>query len=172
MAVQRIEWQCPGCGKKFAIPEQTPRPKLCPNCQKTRSVPPPRPPASAPTMPAVNRGVPVEFVEEEEEFAPPPVLPGPQAPASRPARRRRYQELRTLSVVLKILAALIGLMTIVLVVDLGMDLNNLPAGEPRKYAVYTCLALLIGGTTTALLVFSFSTVLLVAVDVEYNTRND
>ena len=33
MAIERIEWQCPQCERRYAIPANLPRPTSCPKCQ-------------------------------------------------------------------------------------------------------------------------------------------
>jgi hypothetical protein len=172
MAVQRVEWQCPGCQRKFAIPNQQPRPKLCPECQRSQTpAHPRRPPAGSGSFSAQAS------LETEPEFAdypaePPAMLPSPPGQSPRPVKRRRYEELRTLSLVLKILAALIGLLTMILLGEAARALMATEAGDLRRYMVYYCLGILLGGSTAALLVYSFSVLMLVALDVEYNTRQD
>lgn len=170
MAVERIEWQCPGCHRKFAIPSNQPRPKLCPHCQQTAQAVPrqPSPSATGHVSPAV--------AEPEVEFAEVPVgtppLGGASLPLARPVKRRRYQELHTLSVVLKIMAALIGFLMIGMIVENARLVMETEEGDLRRYLVYQCLGLLIGGSTAVLLVYAFAVLLVVASDVEYNTRQE
>ncbi len=174
MTVERIEWQCPGCQRKFAIPNTQPRPKLCPHCQQTgTSVLPKRSttPTAAPayvTPPTVEPEL--DFAEEPLETPAP--FAGSPSHSSRPVKRRRYAELRTLSLVLKIMAGFIGLLTIILLAESGRVVMSAEAGDVRRYLVYNCFGILIGGTTAALLVYAFAVLLVVALDVEYNTRQD
>ncbi len=166
MAVQRVEWECPGCHRKFAVPDNKPRPKLCPQCQKSASAP--RVPPPAPSVPAEEPEL--EFADYRATTDSPLPISAP-AP-SRPVKRRRYEELRTLSLVLKIFSGLIGLMTVVMLVEMGQIVMKTEAGPLRRYVVYNCFGILVGGATLALLVYAFAVLLVVALDVEYNTRSE
>ncbi len=173
MSVERIEWQCPGCHRKFAIPSNQPRPKLCPHCQQTAQAVPRQPAPS----PAVAAHVSPAIAEPEVEFAEvpvatPPLGGGASSPSPRPVKRRRYQELRTLSVVLKIMAGLIGFLMIGMLVENGRLVMETEEGDLRRYLVYQCLGTLIGGSTAVLLVYAFAVLLVVAADIEHNTRQD
>ncbi len=164
MAVERVEWECPGCRRKFAVPDDKPRPKLCPQCQKSAAGPRVPPP--------LTRAAPEPEMEfADYRMASDPGLPVSAAP-SRPVKRRRHEELRTLSLILKIFSALIGLITFVMLAEMGQIVMKTEAGPLRRYVVYNCFGILVGGATVALLVYAFAVLLLVAIDVEYNTRSE
>src|SRR5688572_12908053 len=121
MAVERVEWQCPGCQRKFAIPSNLPRPKLCPHCQQTATSIRARRPANPTPSPAPTFVSPEviepEFGLDEEPFDTLPADGGTSALPSRPFKRRRYEELRTLSLMLKVMAGVVALFTIVMLVE-------------------------------------------------------
>jgi hypothetical protein len=173
MTVARIEWQCPGCERKFAIPANQPRPKLCPHCQQTATAIPKRPAQTPPIAAYADEPV----IESELDFneAPPEssaFVGGGGSLPSRPAKRRRYGELRSLSGVLKIMAGLIGLLTIVMLFESIHMLMDAPTGDVRRYLVYYSLGIMIGGATATISVYAFAVLLLMAMDIEHNTRRD
>jgi len=174
MAVQRIEWQCPGCGKKYAIPAQNPRPKLCPNCKK-RGVAPSSGQPAEPTFPAANAIPPVEPPEPEPEPGPPfvaaPVVPGPPTRSARPVKRR-YEVLRTISLWFKVLAVLIGIGYVITLFGVAYLAFRAPAGPMRNQFFLWWVVTSIVGITVVLSVYSFAILLLVAMDIEHNTRTD
>ena len=153
MAVSRVEWECPGCRRKFAVPANQPRPELCPQCRTSG-----------------GGAQPVDVSEPEVSFGvyQPTAAPMPQA--ARPVKRRRYGELQTLSLALKVMAVLLALSTLVHFGATAVATLQLPGTEARLMGVYLCFGILLGGATLSLVLYSFAVLLLVAVDVEYNTR--
>lgn len=164
MAVQRIEWQCPGCQRKFAIPDQSPRPQLCPQCQKAR---PTR------TAPLITD----EIDEEEDAFAAVPRTPLPEPPTPsgsprRPVKPRRYEVLRTISLWFKILAGLIAFVFVIALVALGIRILQLAPGFEQRMLFFQWVVTSISGITIVLFVYAFAVLLVVAMDIEYNTRDE
>lgn len=97
---------------------------------------------------------------------------GSSIPASRPFKRRRYEELRTLSLMLKVMAGVVALFTIVMLVECAGLAMDAKASEFRRLLVYNCFGVLIGGVVTTLVLYSFSVLLILSLDVEHNTRPD
>ena len=169
MPVQRVEWQCPGCQRKFAIPSQQPRPKICPDCQKNAAVQQRRPAAA--TYPAPSA------IEPELDFAAYPTEAEPAvssapAPSPRPVKRRRYEVLRTISLWFKIQSGMLAFLLLVALVQMGRNIFDLPPGDVQQLAIFSWLVTMIGGVTVVLIVYSFAVLLLVAMDIEHNTRPD
>jgi hypothetical protein len=177
MAVQRIEWQCPGCQRKFAIPNQQPRPKLCPNCQQNATAAQQRRPPAAATLPTPQSIPTPSLPDPDLDFAdyqtdPAPLLPGPPSQPSRPVKRRRYEELRTISLWFKILAGLIAVVLLLTLYGIGKQVLVLPPGELKILFVFYWFVTVVSGVTVILLVYAFAVLLLVAMDIEYNTREE
>ncbi len=178
MTVPRIEWQCPGCRRKFAIPDQPPRPKLCPECQRktTAATQPPAsqefPPVALASSgrPVFPSDLPVEFADYPVESA--PRLPATQTQASRPIKRRRYEVLRSISLWFKVLAVLGVIELALALVFLGKRILAAPPGEIKTQLLYVWFVTLIVGVTAVLLIYSFAVLLLVAMDIEHNTRDE
>lgn len=91
MAVKRIQWVCPRCRRRYAIPETAPTPELCPSCQAegvSTSAPPSREAPPKPTSP--SRKASAVSIETDNPFIsepppsprPPQTTPPPQPPPS------------------------------------------------------------------------------------------
>lgn len=165
MAVQRIEWQCPGCQRKFAIPDQQPRPKLCPQCQQARTAQQPVAPSSS-----VSPGV-EGFAEDSSRN---PISEGSpqQGTNRRPVKQRRYEVLRTISMWFKVLAGLIASVFVVSLIYLAKMVLETPAGPLRNLMFFQWVVTSVSGITIVLGVYAFAVLLLVAMDIEYNTRDE
>lgn len=112
MAVPRVDWVCPSCGRRYAVRADVPTPALCPACQSAATAansenaefsfaeaPPPdggRPKTGPPAQaPAASRS-----------FQPGlPALPEPSLPPAAERLRRvskRYPVLRVLSILFRV----------------------------------------------------------------------
>lgn len=169
MPVQRVEWQCPSCQRKFAIPGQQPRPKLCPDCQKNSAAKQRRP--ASPTYPSASTAEPeLDFAAYPTEAE--PAISSAPAPSTRPVKRRRYEVLRTISLWFKIQSGMLAFLLLVALAQMGTNIFNLPPGPLQQMAIFYWLVTMIGGVTIVLIVYSFAVLLLVAMDIEHNTRPD
>ena len=105
MAIERIEWQCPQCERRYAIPADLPRPSLCPKCQPDETQP-------TATAVATSAGV--------IDLAPPSLgddvafeTPKGERDTGADRYRRKYPVLRIISLFYRCLAAVIILATVV-----------------------------------------------------------
>jgi hypothetical protein len=164
MPVERVEWQCPNCKKRYAIPANLPRPSLCPKCQPTQEpenvapdAEPPVPPQPAPTEPPAQQ--------------PPEVSPPASPPDFAPARyRRKYPALRVISLFYRISAGFIVLATVVAFVASIVGIFRAENQDARWNLVYFGLGSLVGGAFWSVSVLAFAELIQVALDIEQNTR--
>jgi|GEM_PF-5892707 len=84
MAVARVEWECPGCQKRYAIREDIPQPELCPACQ-----------------------------DEQRAIADAASQLEPEIPLPSTLTDRRYRPLRLLALALEICGVLAGVIGLV-----------------------------------------------------------
>lgn len=174
MAVERIEWQCPSCQRKFAIPSNQPRPKLCPHCQQTAtSIPtrrPSNPSSPAPTFPS-PQAIEPSFDPGEELFDTLEDIGDPALDTSRPTGRRRYEILRTISSWFKVLAIVVAALHALAFIGFGILIIQSPPDLRVELFVAAVLAM-VYGVTLVLLLYAFAVLLLVAMDIEHNTHRD
>lgn len=171
MAVQRVEWACPRCDRKYAIPAGQPQPKLCPKCQESPQdtiVQPQQPPMVQP--PVLQRQRPTAPAPSSPE-AVPQFQPAPRTSAST-IRRKRYQDLRKVVTALKVLSAIVALGTLIWT---GYWLNLLfdsDIAEVRKGIANIVLHTLVGGAAMSLCLYAFGGALQILIDLEEHARRE
>jgi len=182
MALKRVEWTCPGCGKRYAIPAHVPEPKLCPTCRSRPPAPveaadapfldpPPMMPVVIDTSPRIEIEPPdIEIPQFETE--PPPIVPMPiRSPL--PARaviRKRYPALRVVIVCYKFLAALVAIGALAGVVAAIVAVATTEASPERTINILAGLGSFAAGLIGAVTLFAFGELIQVQLDIEENTR--
>ncbi|MEX2287727.1 MAG: hypothetical protein WD648_11600 [Planctomycetaceae bacterium] len=172
---KRVEWTCPGCGKRYAIPAHMPEPRLCPQCRnrgaslgEAVAAEYPLPSEPAPMgfpidvePPEIDRSVP--------EFEP-PTIPLPTRRPKRSTLRKRYPILRTIALCYKVLAAIVGLGAIV---GIGISITattTVEASPERTNQIIAGLVTFGAGVVLAILFWTFSEVIHLLLDIEETTR--
>jgi hypothetical protein len=173
MAVPRVEWQCPGCERRFAIRADIQTPDLCPQCRTEAASPVKSRAADEASVPDTQ-----SVRDAREETTPPPVfmpeesaveeLPTPQIETSGPLRK--YPALKFLSLVYKVFAALIalgGLVTLVIAVIGAFTVED-PAA--RIAGILLQLGGFVGSVFVAVTLYAFGELIQLLIDIESNTR--
>ncbi|MBT6155570.1 MAG: hypothetical protein HOL01_03000 [Planctomycetaceae bacterium] len=166
MAIERIEWQCPQCERRYAIPANLPRPTLCPKCQSDDE---------QPAAPAVTQQ-PVVTLPDDSGLAPPlradvefETLSGKQASGA-DHYRRKYSALRVISLFYRCLAAVIILAAVVAFVAGVAAVFQADDQSERWAAVGIGLGSLVGGAFWSVTVLAFAELIKLMLDIEQNTR--
>jgi hypothetical protein len=177
MTIQRIQWTCPICKRRYAIPATAPTPSRCPQCRQAEG-------AAAshldvvPALPEAAEEANDEFensalsalaaiqLEVAEEAARGPTVAAPVL---------RYAEgasntLRTIALVYTVLA---GLAVVVAFAGLLYGLHAafaLPATHDRTVLIFVSIGAFGGGLIAALTFFTFHEAIRVLLDIEENTK--
>jgi hypothetical protein len=181
--IQRIQWMCPVCKRRYAIPATAPTPTLCPQCRRAEAESTdPSPVVSFPApRPVVERPLQLELEDEggsamsalaaiqlevAEEAARGPTSAVPVVGTARP-------DLDRLQIISQIYALLAGL---AVVGGLGALFYGLRAAlvmdatSARTTAIFQAIAAFVGGLVAGFLFFSFREVIRVLIGIEENTR--
>lgn len=194
MAVKRVEWQCPACSRRYAIPADLPRPTLCPKCQAAQNekVEQAEQVETSPPVIATADDEQSEIAASETEpvFPPPPIpssstespqlspppiepagIPDSQSPAPAASRyRRKYPALRTLVFVYRALAALTFVGAFFIFVYAIISVFG-AEGQPERWAaVMLGLGAIGGGTLFGVTLLAFGELIRLLLDIEQNTR--
>ena len=174
MTIQRIQWTCPICKRRYAIPATAPTPSRCPQCRQAEEAG-----AShldvAPALPEAADEANDEFetsalsalaaIQLEEAARGPTVA----APVMRYAEGAS-NTLRTIALVYTVLA---GLAVVVAFVGLLYGLHAafaLPATHDRTILIFVSIGAFGGGLIAALTFFTFHEAIRVLLDIEENTK--
>jgi hypothetical protein len=193
MTVQRVQWTCPICGRRYAIPATAATPARCPECERARALGPasmgPVSMGAAASASAARNSLVLAPEEPEVEEDDNPALRelsvlaaiqneveeeavrGPAAVS--PAARHVQPSLRMLDTMAMIYAVLAGLAVVLAFAGLMfglraafvMDLTPL-----RTVAIFQSIAAFGGGLVLAFVFFSFREVIRVLMEIEENTR--
>lgn len=171
MAVARVEWQCPGCERRFAIRADMETPDLCPQCRAgagasaTRVVPDSR---------SVRDGSGSESAAGFPDFAPDEplreVVPPPQFEAPSAAPLRKYPALKVLSVVYKVLAVLTAVGGVVALVIAVVGAFTIEDASLRAAGILLQLGAFVGSLFVAVTLYAFGELVELLIDIEWNTR--
>jgi hypothetical protein len=175
MAVERIEWTCPGCERRYAIPSNAPKPALCPSCQSSQKsadvAPNPAAPSSqgsAPALPPARNKEPEPIVEVSPFDRLAELDTGPRRSVSRGTKR--YPALRAIAFWYRILAGLAGLGAIIgLIYALLSAVSDSTAAE-RTTHIILGLASFGSGVVGGVTLLAFGELIQVVIDIEENTR--
>ncbi len=190
MPIQRVEWTCPSCGKRYAIPATAKKPARCPECRQRGatagaaaafpgapvSTPAATLPPAAPQLGPAPAATPLpEFAFEEPEPAV-DVLPDfsaferAPAAAAAPVMRRKYPALRTIALCYRIVALLVAVGTVVGVVALMVRAQALTSYVGTGGAILIGIGGMLIGLIVTLSLFACAEVIQLQLDIEENTR--
>ena len=163
MAIERIEWQCPQCERRYAVPANLPRPTVCPKCQPDDA----QPAATEQSVTTLPGGSgPTAPLRDAVEFETPP---GKQTSGA-DRYRRKYPALRVISLFYRCMAAVIVLATVVAFVSGVVAVFQAEDQSARWVAVGIGLGSLVGGALWSVTVLAFAELIKLMIDIEQNTR--
>ncbi len=172
MAVKRIQWVCPNCRRRYAIPEDAPTPKLCPDCQ---TAPPPTaaedPRAAVPEPGPESVTPPSPLGPEQFQFEEPGSSAVQFADRSRSSGRKRYPALRAISFWYKILSGLAAVGAVFGLFYAVMAAVSTEATAERTNQIVGGLIALAGGLVSAVTLLACAELIRVVIDIEENTRS-
>jgi hypothetical protein len=157
MAIERIEWQCPQCERRYAIPADLPIPSLCPKCQPDTEQP-------TPTSPGISDLAPPNSIDVAFE------TPTGERDTGADRYRRKYPALRVISLFYRCLAVVIILATVVAFVSGVIGVFQAEDQSARWAAVAIGLGSLMGGILGSVTVLAFAKMIQLMLDIEQNTR--
>jgi hypothetical protein len=176
MTVQRIQWTCPICKRRYAIPAAAPTPSRCPQCrqaeeeeERVRIAPPPLEAADEPDDEMESEAlsalaaIQLEVVEE--------AVRGPMVAA--PALRRGDGIPNTLPTLVVVYTVLAGLAVVAAVIGLLYGLHAAfasPATQARTYVIFGAIGAFAGGLIAAIVFFTFRELIRILLSIEENTR--
>jgi hypothetical protein len=182
MPIERIQWTCPVCKRRYAIPATAPTPARCPQCRQAEE----QASARAVHTPVLAEAIaePVEHANEEDV----PIGPlsalaaiqlevaeeatrGPTAVA--PVVRRAGSSFKTLEAIATIYTVLAGLAVVAGFAGLLFGLRAafvMEATPLRTYAIFYALGEFAAGLVAALGFFAFREVIHLLLAIEENTR--
>lgn len=178
MTMQRVQWTCPVCKRRFAIPATAPTPTRCPQCRQAEEHAAAGSPASviaerveddADEMRGrVSEISPLVAIQLEvtEEAA-----RGPMAAA--PIVRRVGPSLEMISMISRLYLGLAGLSLLCGVGGLLYGLwaaFAMPATPARATVIFVAIASFGGSLLLALIFFTIREVIRLLLDIEANTR--
>lgn len=173
MAIERIEWQCPQCERRYAIPADLPCPSLCPKCQPDAE----QPEAPGPKVDSIR--VAAQPVTTLSGVSPmPPQLrddvafetPTGEREFDAGRYRRKYPALRIISLFYRCLAAVIILASVVAFVSGVVGVFQANEQSARWAAAAIGLGSLVGGTFCSVSVLALAELIKLMLDIEQNTR--
>lgn len=177
MTIQRIQWTCPVCKRRYAIPATAPTPARCPQCRQAEE------------EAASRAGGAASFVQTEEDSADKfessalsalaaiqlevaeEAARGPSVAA--PILRHVETTSNTLRTITLVYAVLAGLAVVVAFAGLLYGLHAafaLPATHERTVLIFEAIAAFGGGLVAALTFFTFREAIHILLDIEENTR--
>ena len=174
MAVPRVEWECPECGRRFAIRADIPLPDACPQCRPSQM------PAaetgstglSDAPLPQSSAAATPQESDDERNFGPsafePTVISGSRTGVLDAAPR--YRALRLLSVVLKVLAALTFVGAVAALTLMLLAAFRIQNADLRTATILTHLAAFGGSLLATVLLWAVAELIHLLIDIEANTR--
>lgn len=170
MAVARVEWQCPGCERRFAIRADMETPELCPQCRAQTGT-------GANDSAADPRGVPdgsgnslaTPFPDFSPAEPPGDVVP-PRVPPQSAVPLRKYPALKILSVVYKVLAVLIALGGLVALIVAVVQAFTAEETSIRSAVILMQLGGFVASLFVAVTMYASGELVQLLIDIEWNTR--
>jgi hypothetical protein len=177
MTIQRIQWTCPSCKRRYAIPATAPTPTRCPQCRQAEEEAASRAAVATPLTELV------EEPDDEIESSALSALAAIQLEVAEEAARGptvaapvlRYAEgapnaLRTMALVYTVLA---GLAVVVAFAGLLYGLHAafaLAATHERTILIFESIGAFVGGLIAGFTFFTFHEVIRVLLAIEENTK--
>jgi hypothetical protein len=177
MTIERIQWTCPICKRRYAIPATAPTPSRCPQCRQAEE----EAAASAPGVPMLAE---VESDEDEKfETAALSALAAIQLEVAEeaargptvgaPVMRRNERMSGVIPAIAIIYTVLAGLAVVGAFAGLLFGLHAafaMPATAARGVVIFQAIAAFGGGLISALTFFTFRELIHILLDIEENTR--
>jgi hypothetical protein len=166
MAVPRVEWECPECGRRYAIRADMPTPATCPQCVPAAAF------AEEPEGGISSGEAATADVQPRSKIAAEGIHPR----ASGAGRIRvsdhapRYRALRLLSVILRVLAALTLVAAVAALTLMVLAALRNQNADLRTAAILTHLATFGGTLLMAVLLWGAAEMIHLLIDIEANTR--
>jgi hypothetical protein len=178
MTIQRIQWTCPICKRRYAIPATAPTPSRCPQCRQAEE----EAAASEPGVPVLAEA----DSDEDEKFETAALSAlaaiqlevaeeaarGPTVTA--PVMRRNERMSGILPVIAIIYTVLAGLAVVGAFAGLLFGLHAafaMPATQLRTVVIFQAIGAFGGGLISALTFFTFRELIHILLDIEENTRS-
>ncbi len=179
MTIQRIQWTCPICKRRYAIPATAPTPSRCPQCRQAQAEE--EAGSSGPSFPVAAQAdsdedekletaalsalaaIQLEVAEEAAR--------GPTTAA--PVMRRTERVSGLLPIIAIVYTVLSGLAVVGAIVGLAFGLHaafSLPPTPARTVVIFEAIGAFVGGLVSALTFFTFRELIHILLDIEENTR--
>lgn len=173
MAVPRVEWECPECGRRYAVRSDIPMPDACPQCRPTPATMDPGTSSGVGTaLPRSSVDAATQESGDARNYGPaafePTIIAGgrPAILAASP----RYRALRLLSVILRILAALTFVGAVAALTLMLLAAFRIQNADLRTATILTHLATFGGSLLTTVLLWAVAELIHLLIDIEANTR--
>jgi len=185
MTVDRIQWTCPACKRRFAIPATAPTPARCPQCRQAEEAAAARvvhaPVLAEAVVEAIERpsdderrsppmsalaAIQLEVAEEASRGAP------MAAPVVRHASSASFKVLDAIATIYTVLA---GLAVVGAFAGLIFGLRAafvMEANQARTFAIFVALGEFGAGLVAALGFYAFREVIHLLLTIEENTRRE
>jgi hypothetical protein len=181
MTIQRIQWTCPICKRRYAIPATAPTPSRCPQCRQAEE-------AAATGEPGVPVLTPADSADSDEEVkfetaalsalaaiqleVAEEAARGPTVAA--PVLRRNERLSGVLPVIAIVYTVLAGLAVVGAFVGLVFGLHAafaMPATVARTAVIFQAIGAFVGGLIGGLTFFTFRELIHILLDIDENTRS-
>jgi len=178
MTMQRVQWTCPICNRRYAIPATAATPSRCPQCTQAEQQSTAKRPA--PFSVALVDDEPEEDVRETQPISALAAIElevaeeaarGPTAAA--PITRRTNPALKTLDGLALAYTVIAGLTAVGAFVGLLYGLRAAFVMDPtpaRTNAIFLAIATFVGGLIAALTFYTLREIIRVLLTLEENTR--
>ncbi len=179
MEQKRIEWACPKCNKRFAIPANANLPEQCPDCQKLASRKEEIKIKIPPSLPTIETPLPhFKGAEPIETKAPSIAVPAQQrSQISNKNLPRKYPTLRLVSLGYRVLGGLIVLATLgsnliesMRIVELNDKHLFKSTSSFMAAFIGRNTAILLTGSFFVLIAFASAELIILFINIEENTR--
>ena len=182
MTIQRIQWTCPICKRRYAIPATAPTPSRCPQCRQAEE-------AAATGEPGMPVLTPADSADSDEdakfETAALSALAAIQLEVAEEAARgptvttpvmRRTERVSggVLPIIAIVYTVLAGLAVVGAFVGLVVGLHaafSMPATVARTAVIFQAIGAFVGGLIAGLTFFTFRELIHILLDIEENTRS-
>jgi hypothetical protein len=178
MTIQRIQWTCPICKRRYAIPATAPTPSRCPQCRQAEE----EAAAGEPGVPVLTEA----DSDEDEKFETAALSAlaaiqlevaeeaarGPTVAA--PVMRRNERMSGILPVIAIVYTVLAGLAVVGAFAGLLFGLHAafaMPATPARTTVIFQAIGAFGGGLISGLTFFTFRELIHILLDIEENTRS-
>ena len=185
MAVKRVEWSCPQCGRKFGIPASARTPSICPTCKKQADSPPREAARGIAGSPATEQDAGIDFpvlpvsnpepVVNDDSTLEEPFVPRiepepvPRTPTGR-RKRHKYPALRFVRIAYKVFAALAAVAALLALFATLLAVVASSDAVMGTISIAVGIEAFIACAFAAVSLLALGEMIQVALDIESNTR--